>query len=171
MCGQLYRKKNKTQIMGLTLTFSLQWAFLTPLCLLPQGSLSCHAPKDQAYSQILEHVYSQLSNVHWVHLGITVLVLPWQEWSDWYLIRKPAFIRKNILSMPWISQHWCKAWLPNRFILSWENTQFIFEVLNPCDPCRLCLPMRHKIRWHWRRGRAGKQENKNQRVADDNWSI
>lgn len=30
----------------------------------PQGSLSCHAPKDQAYSQILEHVYSQLSNTH-----------------------------------------------------------------------------------------------------------
>ena len=27
----------------------------------PQGSLSGHAPKDQAYSQILEHVYSQLS--------------------------------------------------------------------------------------------------------------
>uniref|UniRef100_A0A665URY0 MPN domain-containing protein n=1 Tax=Echeneis naucrates TaxID=173247 RepID=A0A665URY0_ECHNA len=29
-----------------------------------KGSLSCHAPKDQAYSQILEHVYSQLSNMH-----------------------------------------------------------------------------------------------------------
>ncbi|KAF3834908.1 hypothetical protein F7725_027466 [Dissostichus mawsoni] len=29
-----------------------------------EGSLSCHAPKDQAYSQILEHVYSQLSSIH-----------------------------------------------------------------------------------------------------------
>lgn len=29
----------------------------------PQGSLSCHAPKDQAYSQILEHVYSQLGSM------------------------------------------------------------------------------------------------------------
>uniref|UniRef100_A0A3B4AVN2 MPN domain-containing protein n=1 Tax=Periophthalmus magnuspinnatus TaxID=409849 RepID=A0A3B4AVN2_9GOBI len=27
-----------------------------------KGSLSCHAPKDQAYSQILEHVYSQLNH-------------------------------------------------------------------------------------------------------------
>lgn len=30
-----------------------------------QGSLSCHAPKDQAYSQILEHVYSQLGSMNW----------------------------------------------------------------------------------------------------------
>uniref|UniRef100_A0A671US08 MPN domain-containing protein n=1 Tax=Sparus aurata TaxID=8175 RepID=A0A671US08_SPAAU len=36
----------------------------TTLCLLTQGSLSCHAPKDQAYSQILEHVYSQLSSIN-----------------------------------------------------------------------------------------------------------
>lgn len=33
-----------------------------------QGSLSCHAPKDQAYSQILEHVYSQLCNMQWADL-------------------------------------------------------------------------------------------------------
>lgn len=60
--------------MGLTLAFSLQGAFLTPLCLLPQGSLSCHAPKDQAYSQILEHVYSQLS---WAtHTECTWILLP-----------------------------------------------------------------------------------------------
>lgn len=37
---------------------------LTSARALPQGSLSCHAPKDQAYSQILEHVYSQLGNMH-----------------------------------------------------------------------------------------------------------
>uniref|UniRef100_A0AAY4CVA5 MPN domain-containing protein n=1 Tax=Denticeps clupeoides TaxID=299321 RepID=A0AAY4CVA5_9TELE len=29
-----------------------------------KGSLSGHAPKDQAYSQILEHVYNQLSSTH-----------------------------------------------------------------------------------------------------------
>lgn len=28
----------------------------------PQASLSGHAPKDQAYAQILEHVYNQLRN-------------------------------------------------------------------------------------------------------------
>lgn len=37
---------------------------LTSALALLQGSLSCHAPKDQAYSQILEHVYSQLGNMH-----------------------------------------------------------------------------------------------------------
>lgn len=37
---------------------------LTSARALLQGSLSCHAPKDQAYSQILEHVYSQLGNMH-----------------------------------------------------------------------------------------------------------
>lgn len=32
---------------------------------LSQASLSGHAPKDQAYSQILEHVYNQLRNMQW----------------------------------------------------------------------------------------------------------
>lgn len=56
--------------------------------------------------------------------------------------------------------------------LSWvEKTHNSFFKFSICDPCRLCLPMRHKIRWHWRRGKAGKEENKNRRVADNNWSI
>lgn len=45
------------------LLFRTSFSFLAVLSL-SQGSLSCHAPKDQAYSQILEHVYSQLSNIH-----------------------------------------------------------------------------------------------------------
>lgn len=43
---------------------SSRWPNCPSLRLPPQGSLSCHAPKDQAYSQILEHVYSQLNSMH-----------------------------------------------------------------------------------------------------------
>jgi hypothetical protein len=41
----------------------------------PQGSLSGHAPKDQAYSQILEHVYSQLSITQWGTNAVCVCVV------------------------------------------------------------------------------------------------
>ncbi len=49
----------------------------------PQASLSGHAPKDQAYAQILEHVYNQLRNTQWpeqftsVHLCYAVELLTW----------------------------------------------------------------------------------------------
>uniref|UniRef100_A0AAQ4PKC8 MPN domain-containing protein n=1 Tax=Gasterosteus aculeatus aculeatus TaxID=481459 RepID=A0AAQ4PKC8_GASAC len=44
--------------------FSQYWCPDTTMMDKIKGSLSCHAPKDQAYSQILEHVYSQLSCTH-----------------------------------------------------------------------------------------------------------
>lgn len=44
--------------------FSQYWCPDTTMLDKIKGSLSCHAPKDQAYSQILEHVYSQLSSIH-----------------------------------------------------------------------------------------------------------
>ncbi|XP_066552312.1 MPN domain-containing protein isoform X1 [Amia ocellicauda] len=44
--------------------FSQLWSPETSVLEKIKGSLSGHAPKDQAYSQILEHVYSQLSNTH-----------------------------------------------------------------------------------------------------------
>uniref|UniRef100_A0A3Q3XK02 MPN domain-containing protein n=1 Tax=Mola mola TaxID=94237 RepID=A0A3Q3XK02_MOLML len=44
--------------------FSQYWCPDTTMMDKIKGSLSCHAPKDQAYSQILEHVYSQLINMH-----------------------------------------------------------------------------------------------------------
>uniref|UniRef100_A0A8C6WE35 MPN domain-containing protein n=1 Tax=Neogobius melanostomus TaxID=47308 RepID=A0A8C6WE35_9GOBI len=43
--------------------FSQYWCPDTTMMDKIKGSLSCHAPKDQAYSQILEHVYSQLNNI------------------------------------------------------------------------------------------------------------
>ncbi|KAJ8278905.1 hypothetical protein COCON_G00059710 [Conger conger] len=42
--------------------FSQLWSPDTTVLDKIKGSLSGHAPKDQAYSQILEHVYTQLSN-------------------------------------------------------------------------------------------------------------
>lgn len=50
-------------IMHPLVGYSVEAELTCCFCLLPQGSLSCHAPKDQAYSQILEHVYSQLSSM------------------------------------------------------------------------------------------------------------
>lgn len=44
--------------------FSQYWCPDTTMMDKIKGSLSCHAPKDQAYSQILEHVYSQLNAMH-----------------------------------------------------------------------------------------------------------
>uniref|UniRef100_A0A667XHL3 MPN domain-containing protein n=1 Tax=Myripristis murdjan TaxID=586833 RepID=A0A667XHL3_9TELE len=44
--------------------FNQYWCPDTTMMDKIKGSLSGHAPKDQAYSQILEHVYSQLSNMH-----------------------------------------------------------------------------------------------------------
>uniref|UniRef100_A0A671USP0 MPN domain-containing protein n=1 Tax=Sparus aurata TaxID=8175 RepID=A0A671USP0_SPAAU len=44
--------------------FSQYWCPDTTMMDKIKGSLSCHAPKDQAYSQILEHVYSQLSSIN-----------------------------------------------------------------------------------------------------------
>uniref|UniRef100_A0A3P9NY45 MPN domain-containing protein n=1 Tax=Poecilia reticulata TaxID=8081 RepID=A0A3P9NY45_POERE len=44
--------------------FNQYWCPETTMLDKIKGSLSCHAPKDQAYSQILEHVYSQLSTTH-----------------------------------------------------------------------------------------------------------
>lgn len=43
--------------------FSQYWCPDTTMMDKIKGSLSCHAPKDQAYSQILEHVYSQLNTM------------------------------------------------------------------------------------------------------------
>uniref|UniRef100_A0A7N6AFN9 MPN domain-containing protein n=1 Tax=Anabas testudineus TaxID=64144 RepID=A0A7N6AFN9_ANATE len=43
--------------------FNQYWCPDTTMMDKIKGSLSCHAPKDQAYSQILEHVYSQLSSM------------------------------------------------------------------------------------------------------------
>uniref|UniRef100_A0A669D9M6 MPN domain-containing protein n=1 Tax=Oreochromis niloticus TaxID=8128 RepID=A0A669D9M6_ORENI len=44
--------------------FNQYWCPDTTMLDKIKGSLSCHAPKDQAYSQILEHVYSQLGSMH-----------------------------------------------------------------------------------------------------------
>lgn len=44
--------------------FTQYWCPDTTMMDKIKGSLSGHAPKDQAYSQILEHVYSQLSITH-----------------------------------------------------------------------------------------------------------
>uniref|UniRef100_A0AAQ5YJT6 MPN domain-containing protein n=1 Tax=Amphiprion ocellaris TaxID=80972 RepID=A0AAQ5YJT6_AMPOC len=44
--------------------FNQYWCPDTTMMDKIKGSLSCHAPKDQAYSQILEHIYSQLCNMH-----------------------------------------------------------------------------------------------------------
>uniref|UniRef100_A0A8C5D667 MPN domain-containing protein n=1 Tax=Gouania willdenowi TaxID=441366 RepID=A0A8C5D667_GOUWI len=44
--------------------FNQYWCPETTIMDKIKGSLSCHAPKDQAYSQILEHVYSQLNSMH-----------------------------------------------------------------------------------------------------------
>lgn len=160
--------------MGLTLTFSLPQAFLTPLCLLPQGSLSCHAPKDQAYSQILEHVYSQLSNVHWVHPDITAP--PFRSfhgrneaigiWSgNLPFIRKKHTVDALNFSTPVQSLTSEPLYLELRkhTIHFWSSQSVIL--------------VGYVYQWDTKSdgtdagGRAGKQENKNQRVADNNWSI
>uniref|UniRef100_A0A3Q4GT13 MPN domain-containing protein n=1 Tax=Neolamprologus brichardi TaxID=32507 RepID=A0A3Q4GT13_NEOBR len=44
--------------------FNQYWCPDTTMMDKIKGSLSCHAPKDQAYSQILEHVYSQLGSMN-----------------------------------------------------------------------------------------------------------
>lgn len=59
-----------------------------------QGSLSCHAPKDQAYSQILEHVYSQLGSMNWAahRCSLQTPFFFLQSLQDWCEIQcKPCF--------------------------------------------------------------------------------
>lgn len=71
-----------------------------------QGSLSCHAPKDQAYSQILEHVYSQLSTTHWglictcdaIALRLESLHFKRRHWLDRFEVK---FCLKNT-KMSWM---------------------------------------------------------------------
>lgn len=99
----------------------------------PQGSLSCHAPKDQAYSQILEHVYSQLSNAHWMHLDVTlpsVLVPPRQSTFSGPELAGGAddlvFFNRETCLHNTKSNCWCleflDAWqLPNSFTMAWEK--------------------------------------------------